>query len=55
MKFASNIISSFWTDRIFSAAALKTIRFMEKNKTYKEILKTSSFIIIKLFCSKQIT
>ena len=33
------ISSTFWTERIGSAAALKTIEIMEKNKSWKIISK----------------
>ena len=46
MKHVKNtfISSTFWTDRIGSVAALKTIDIIEKKKTFEEILKISSHI-----------
>ncbi len=32
------ISSTFWTERVGSVAALSTIRYMEKNKTFKKII-----------------
>ena len=46
MKYTKNtfISSTFWTDRIGSVAALKTIDIIEKKKTFKKILLISSEI-----------
>ena len=46
MKFSKNtfISSTFWSDRIGSVAALKTISIIEKKKTFKRILSISSEI-----------
>jgi glutamate-1-semialdehyde aminotransferase len=46
MKNVKNtfISSTFWTDRIGSVAALKTIDIIERKKTFNEILKISSKI-----------
>ena len=46
MKFSKNTFTSstFWSDRIGSVAALKTISIIEKKKTFKRILSISSEI-----------
>ena len=39
------ISSTFWTERIGSAAALKTIEIMEKNKSWEVISKKGEYIM----------
>ena len=50
MRYANSsfISSTFWTDRVGPAAALKTLEIMEKTKSWKEITKKGIFFKKKL-------